>query len=270
MRERGLRPRTIQIVHNILNRAFNQAVKWRVMVSNPAQFADKPKQERREMQALAPDQAAKFLRAAREDRYFLYFSLALDTGARPSELLGLQWKDIDFEQCRITIQRTLEYPDYSNEFRFTEPKTPRSRRSITISQQNLNHLREHRRQQAETRLKAGSDWQAYDLVFCTREGKPLQARNILRRHMRPILKQAELPELNLYSLRHSCATLLLSAGVNPKIVSERLGHASIVLTLDTYSHVLPDMQQMAAEKLEKILFAEVGTLLAHQKEKAAS
>jgi integrase len=270
MRERGLRPRTIQIVHNILNRAFNQAVKWRVMVSNPAQFADKPKQERREMQALAPDQAAKFLRAAKEDRYFLYFSLALDTGARPSELLGLQWKDVDFEQCRITIQRMLEYPDYSNEFRFTEPKTPRSRRSITISQQNLNHLREHRRQQAETRLKAGSDWQAYDLVFCTREGKPLQTRNILRRHMRPILKQAELPELNLYSLRHSCATLLLSAGVNPKIVSERLGHASIVLTLDTYSHVLPDMQQTAADKLEKILFPEVGTLLAHQKEKAAS
>jgi len=240
------------------------------MVSNPAQFADKPKQERREMQALAPDQAAKFLQAAREDRYFPYFSLALDTGARPSELLRLQWKDIDFEQCRITIQRTLEYPDYSNEFRFTEPKTSRSRRSITISQLNLNHLREHRKQQAETRLKVGSDWQAYDLVFCTREGKPLQARNILRRHMRPILKQAELPELNLYSLRHSCATLLLSAGVNPKIVSERLGHASIVLTLDTYSHVLPNMQKMAAEELEKILFGEVSTLLAHQKEKAAS
>jgi integrase len=133
----------------------------------------------------------------------------------------------------------------------------------------LNYLREHRRQQAEARLKAGSDWQAYDLVFCTREGKPLQARNILRRHMRPILKRAELPILNLYSLRHTCATLLLSAGVNPKIVSERLGHASIVLTLDTYSHVLPDMQQTAADKLEKILFSETGTLLAHQKEKAA-
>lgn len=189
MRERGLRRRTIQIVHNILNRALNQAVRWRVMVSNPAQFADKPKQERREMQVLAPDQAVKFLQAAKQDRYFLYFSLAIDTGARPSELLGLQWKDIDFEQCRISIQRTLEYPDYSNEFRFTEPKTPRSRRSITISPLNLNYLREHRRQQAEARLKAGSDWQAYDPVFCTREGKPLQGRNILRRHMRPILKR---------------------------------------------------------------------------------
>jgi integrase len=164
----------------------------------------------------------------------------------------------------------LNTPDYSNEFRFIEPKTPRSRRSITISQANLNHLREHRRQQAEVRLKAGADWQPFDLVFSTREGKPLQARNIMRRHLKPILKRAELPEtLSLYSLRHSCATLLLSAGVNPKIVSERLGHASIVLTLDTYSHVLPDMQQTAADKLEKILFSETGTLLAHQKEKAA-
>jgi integrase len=269
MRERGLGPRTIQIVHNILNRAFNQAVKWRVMASNPAPLADRPKQERREMQALSPEQAARFLDAAKGDRYYLYFALALDTGSRPSELLALQWKDIDFEQGRITIQRSLEYPDYSNEFRFVEPKTPRSRRSITISKVNLNYLREHRRQQAEVRLKAGSGWQAYNLVFCTREGKPLQARNILRRHLRPILKRAELPVLNLYSLRHSCATLLLSAGVNPKIVSERLGHASIVLTLDTYRHVLPDMQQAAADKLEKILFSEAGTLLAHQKEKAA-
>lgn len=118
MRERGLGPRTIQIVHNILNRAFNQAVKWRVMVSNPAQFADRPKQVRREMQALGPEQAARFLETARDDRYFLYFALALDTGARPSEILALQWKDVDFEQGRVAIQRTLEYPDYSNEFKF--------------------------------------------------------------------------------------------------------------------------------------------------------
>jgi integrase len=263
-------PRTIQIVHNILNRAFSQAIRWRVMAFNPAQLADRPKQERKEMQALSPEEATKFLKFAREDRYYLYFALALETGARPSELLGLQWKDIDFDQGRVTIQRSLEYPDYSNEFRFVEPKTSRSRRSITVSQANLNLLREHRSVQNEKRLKKGADWQQHDLIFCTREGNPIQARNILRRHLRPILKKAELLEtLNLYSLRHSCATLLLSAGVNPKIVSERLGHASIVLTLDTYSHVLPDMQQAASDKLEMILFGEVGTPEAHQKEKAA-
>jgi integrase len=250
--------------------AFKQGVKWRVMATNPAQFADKPKQVRREMQFLAPEQAAAFIEAAKGDLYFVYFALALDTGARPSELLALQWKDIDFEQGHISIQRSLEYPDYSNEFQFVEPKTARSRRSIKISKQNLIHLREHRKAQGVIRLKKGAAWQAYDLVFATRDGKPTQARNILRRHLRPILKAAELPQtLNLYSLRHSCATLLLSAGVNPKIVSERLGHASIVLTLDTYSHVLPNMQQSAADELEKILFGEFGTLLAHQKGKAA-
>lgn len=268
--EKGLGARTIQIVHNILNRAFNQGVKWRVMASNPAQLADKPKQVRREMQFLSPEQAAKFMEAAQGDLYFLYFALALDTGARPSELLGLQWKDIDFAQGHISIQRALEYPDYSNEFQFIEPKTARSRRSIKISKQNLIYLREHRKAQGVVRLKKGAAWHPYDLVFATRDGKPTQARNILRRHLRPILKAAELPQtLNLYSLRHTCATLLLSAGVNPKIVSERLGHASIVLTLDTYSHVLPNMQQSAADELEKILFGNFGTPLAHQKEKAA-
>lgn len=274
--EKGLSPRTIQIVHNILNRAFNQAVKWRKMSSNPAQLVDRPKQQRREMQALSPEQATRFLEAAKYDHYFLYFTLALDTGARPSELLALQWKDVDFEQGRVTIQRTLEYVEGSGDFKFLEPKTPRSRRSITISQVNISHLREYKKRQAEVRLKAGAEWQQFDLIFCTREGKPLQIRNVLRRHLRPILRRAELAEtFNLYSLRHTCATLLLSAGVNPKIVSERLGHASIVLTLDTYSHVLPDMQQSAADKLDRILFSKVGatdrvgTSEAHQKEKAA-
>jgi integrase len=267
---KGLGSRTVQIVHNILNRAFKQGVKWRVMATNPAELADKPKQVRREMQFLAPEQANAFIEAAKGDLYFVYFALALDTGARPSELLGLQWKDIDFEQGHISIQRSLEYPDYSNEFQFVEPKTARSRRSIKMSQKCLVHLRAHRKAQGIIRLKKGAAWQDYDLVFATRDGKPTQARNILRRHLRPILKAAALPQtLNLYSLRHTCATLLLSAGVNPKIVSERLGHASIVLTLDTYSHVLPNMQQSAADELEKILFGNFGTPLAHQKEKAA-
>jgi integrase len=136
----------------------------------------------------------------------------------------------------------------------------RETRGASRSRWALNLIREHRGIQGEERPKKGADWQQHDLIFCTRDAKPIQARNILRRYLRPILEAAELPEmLNLYSLRRGCATLLLSAGTNPKIVSERLGHASIVLTLDTYSHVLPDMQQEASDKLEKILFGEVGT-----------
>lgn len=256
MATKGLSPRSIQIVHNILHSALKQAVKWRMLSRNPAEYVERPKQTRREMMAMSPEDAAKFLGAAQADRYYVFFSLGLDTGARPSELLALQWKDVDFEQGTVTIQRTLDYPESGGEFQFIEPKTPRSRRQIKISSTNVGNLREHRRIQSEQRLKVGPDWQNYDLVFSTSEGKPLQRRNILRRHLRPILKKAGLSEeLNLYSLRHSCATLLLSAGVNPKIVSERLGHASIVLTLDIYSHVLPSMQQTAADKLENLLFA---------------
>jgi integrase len=256
LRAKGLSPRTVQIVHNILNSALKQAVKWRILQQNPAQYVDRPKQVRKEMAALSPEEAMLFLAVAKEDTHFLYFSLAIDTGARPSELLALQWSDIDFVQKKVTIQRSLDYPDYGRAFQFIETKTSRSRRSITISETNIRHLREHKRSQAEQRLKAGDKWHPLNLVFCMPDGKPLQSRNILRRHLRPILKQAKLPEsLNLYSLRHSCATLLLSAGVNPKVVSERLGHASIVLTLDTYSHVLPSRQRDAADKMEMLLFA---------------
>jgi integrase len=257
MAVKGLSPRSIQIIHNILNSALKQAVKWRLLSRNPAQYVDRPKQVRREMMAFSPEEASRFLEAARHDTYYTFFSLALDTGARPSELLALQWKDIDLEQATVTIQRTLDYPEYGGVFQFIEPKTSRSRRQIRISSTNILNLREHRRIQSELRLKAGPNWHNFDLVFSTSEGKPIQRRNILRRHFKPILKKAGLSTtLNLYSLRHSCATLLLTAGVNPKIVSERLGHASIVLTLDTYSHVLPSMQQAAADKLENLLFAK--------------
>lgn len=138
---------------------------------------------------------------------------------------------------------------------FGEPKTSRSRRTLPLPMSLVSALIEHRRKQGESRLKKGADYQNNDLVFATSEGTPILLRNLVRRHFRPVITRAKLSEsFRLYDLRHSCATLLLSAGENPKVVSERLGHASIVLTLDTYSHVLPSMQQAATEKLEKILY----------------
>ena len=138
---------------------------------------------------------------------------------------------------------------------FGEPKTSRSRRTLPLPMSLVGALIEHRRKQGESRLKKGADYQNNDLVFATSEGTPILLRNLVRRHFRPVITRAKLSEsFRLYDLRHSCATLLLSAGENPKVVSERLGHASIVLTLDTYSHVLPSMQQAATEKLEKILY----------------
>jgi integrase len=170
---------------------------------------------------------------------------------RPEEYLGLNWSDIDFERGRVTVKRALVWRKKGGGWKFDEPKTPMSRRSIPLSAATLAALKLHKREQAEHMLKLSTD---YDLVFASELGTPLHWHNFRNRHFKKILESAGLPRtFRLYDLRHTCATLLLTAGENPKIVSERLGHASVVLTLDTYSHVLPNMQQSATEKLERLL-----------------
>jgi integrase len=269
LRDRKLSPRTIRYVHAVLRSALNQAVKWRLLPHNPAMFVDLPRLAKKEMHALSPEQAMQFLAAAAQDRYATLFAVALTTGMRPGEYLGLQWKDVDLERGTLTVRRTLVW-HYGNggKWSFEEPKTARSSRSIPLPPSVVDALKEHKRQQGEERLKAGwedveengclvrkSAYTDNDLVFATPTGDPVDMRNLVNRHFKPILKRAGLPKsVRLYDLRHSCATLLLAQGEHPKVVSERLGHASITLTLDTYSHVLPTMQQQAAERLESVLF----------------
>lgn len=251
----GLSARSVRYTHAVLSSALKQAVKWLMLAQNPAASVELPRATRKEMKALTPDEAGRFLKAAREDRLSTLFSLALTTGMRPEEYLALQWKDVDLEKRTVTVQRALIWNRKGGGWTFTAPKTARSRRSIPIPESVVRALVSHKRQQAETRLKAGAVYQNHDLVFATSEGTPIMPRNLLSRHFKPTLKRAKLPAtIRLYDLRHTCATLLLAANEHPKIVSERLGHASITLTLDTYSHVLPSMQQSATEKLENILF----------------
>jgi integrase len=251
----GLSARTVRYCHIVLSSALKQAVRWMMLSQNPASLVGLPKPILKEMQALSPKEAASFLKAAIEDRWSALFSLALATGMRPEEYLALQWKDVDLKKGVATVQRALAWHRKGGGFDFTAPKTAHSRRSIPLPASVVQALAAHKRQQAEERLKAGADYQNYDLVFAALEGTPLMIRNLVRRHFKPTLTRANLPaSIRLYDLRHSCATLLLSAGENPKVVSERLGHASVTLTLDVYSHVLPTMQEAASEKLEAILF----------------
>lgn len=165
----------------------------------------------------------------------------------------MKWQDIDFEKGRVHIQRAFSRT--KGGWSLEEPKTPQSKRSIPLPVSVTQDLTEYKRKQAREKLRA-KQYKDHDLVFAGKTGEPPDQRNIVNRHFKPILKKAKLPEIRLYDLRHTCATLLLAAGENPKIVSERLGHSSVTLTLDTYSHVLPDMQEKAASKLEKILFGE--------------
>ncbi len=259
--EKGLSARTVRFTHSVLSSAFKQAVQWRMLTTNPCAAVELPRKATKEMLSLTPNEAMRFLAEAGSDRWSALFIVALVTGLRPSEYLGLKWSDVDLERGQVTVQRSLIWRSFKRgDWYFGEPKTPRSKRRIPLPASVISALKEHRRQQMQERLQAGADYQNLDLVFATIEGQPLIRLNIVQKHFKPILKRAKLPEtLRLYDLRHTCATLLLAANENPKVVSERLGHSSITLTMDIYSHVLPEMQQGASEKLECLLFKKTGT-----------
>jgi integrase len=166
----------------------------------------------------------------------------------------LKWQDVNFAAGTITIQRTLTR--IKKEWKLTDPKTGKSRRTVPLPQPVMELLRAHKRKQAEQRLASDEPYLDHDLVFATGNGLPLDAQNVNFQYFKPLLKAGGLPpKVRLYDLRHTCATLLLAMGENPKVVSERLGHASVVLTLDVYSHVLPTMQQAATDRLNTLLFS---------------
>lgn len=174
---------------------------------------------------------------------------------RPQEYLGLKWSDVDLERGSATVRRAIVWKrEKGGGWSFAEPKTSRSRRTIPLPALTVKALLEHKRQQGIERLRLGCDWQDHGLVFPTSIGTPYTLSSLTNKWFKPALVKAELAGFNLYSLRHTHATLLLANGENAKVASERLGHSTVVLTLDTYSHVLPDMQQQAAERIENLLF----------------
>ena len=201
------------------------------------------------LQALTREEAARLL--AVPSKHACLIAFLLTTGARPSEALGLKWTDIDLDKATVTIQRTLQW-HATGGFYFAETKTKGSRRIVPLPTSLIEQLKAHRANQAEGLLKLGV---RTDLVFANSEGAPIMRKNLVRRHFKPALKAAKLPSnLSLYCLRHTCASLLLQAGTHPKVVAERLGHSSTMLTLDVYSHVAPGMQSEATDCIEKMLY----------------
>lgn len=251
--DQGLSARTVRYAHSVLHGALEQAVKWRKIAANPSKSVDLPRQARREMRALTPEEAGRFLQASSGTKWHALWVLLLTTGLRPGEALALKWGDLDGE--RLRVQRSLSR-GAKGAWRFHEPKSARGRRVVSLPASAKATLQAHRAQQNRARLQAGRQWLDHDLVFTSRHGEPLDYRVVVQRHFKPLAKIAELEDLRPYDLRHTCATLLLAAGENVKVVSERLGHASASITLDVYSHVLPDMQQLAAERMERVLFGQ--------------
>lgn len=245
----GLSARTVVRYHQVLHAALHQAVRWQLLVRNPADSVEPPKADRRELRATTPDEARAVMAAADATPVGAFVRLALLTGMRRGELLGLRWSDIHDGAAHVqqTAQRIR-----GKGIVFRQPKTRLSRRSVALSTEALALLRSHRVQQAEARLLAGPAYEDRDLVFATGLGTPLEPGNLRRTWLR-ITSAAGLPGLRIHDLRHAHATLMLGQGVHPKVVSERLGHASVNITLDTYSHVLPGLQAAAAEALDAVL-----------------
>jgi integrase len=257
MQTAGLSARVVKYTHAVLRSALQHAVKVNMLPRNEAQLVQLPKQTRKEMDVLNQREVAAFLDALQGERLATMFSFALATGCRPEEYLAIQWKDIDFEKGRAIIRRALITHRKGGGWHFSEPKTKQSRRTIPLPASTIRELRTHRIQQLEAKLKLGADWNDYDLVFASEVGTPLNPPNITRAFKKALGRAGIRTSIRLYDLRHTTATLLLQAGVNPKVVSERLGHSTIVLTLDVYSHVLPSMQQDATAQLERMIFKKV-------------
>ena len=249
MQDRGLSARTVQYTHAVLHRALKQAVRWHMIPRNVCEAVDVPQVSQGEIRPLNEDQARRLLRTASGERLEAFYVLAIHTGMRPGELLGLRWEDVTLGDAggTLRVSRALF------EGEFATPKTKRSRRRIKLSAGSASALEAHRRRQIEEQSRKAGLWQNHDLVFPSSVGTPLSHRNVAR-SFKALLKRAGLPSsIRLYDLRHTCATLLLSRNVHPKYVQELLGHASVTQTLDTYSHVVEGMDGGTAEAIEDAL-----------------
>lgn len=250
----GLSPRTVRYIHATLRRALGQAVRWGVVSRNVATLVDPPRLQRAELHPPTNAHVRKLLDTAREheDQLAPLWTVAVYSGCRLGEILGLQWPDVDLQGGRITIRRTL-VATRNLEPVYGEPKTRRSQRTVSLPPEAIEALQTQLAHQAERQAKSGVDYAEYNLVFATRIGTPFRARNV-QRDFKLALKRAGLEQsIRFHDLRHFAATLMLGAGVHPKVASERLGHSTVGITLDLYSHVVEGLDVDAAERMQRAI-----------------
>lgn len=240
-----LSPRTVRYTHSILHSALEQAVKWELINRNPAGHTVLPRPESTEVLTLTPEQAACFAASCERHEFGPIFLLAISTGLRPSEYLALRVKDIRFPDSMLTVDRTVER--HNGRWLFRETKRPRSRRTVSVPAETMERLETY----CQTHGKLNEPER---LLFETKRRTPIHERNLVQRVFKPLLKVVGLPNIRLYDLRHSFATLSLAAGLPVRWVSEQLGHASVAFTLEVYGHLLCDTRDQAASRLGRILF----------------
>jgi integrase len=240
---RPLSPKTVRYVHTTLRRALRDAVADGLVIRNAAAQARPPRARRVEMHTWTAEQVGTFLASVHGDRLYAAWLLLAVLGLRRGELLGLRWVDVDLATGRIAVRHTRVMVD--GKPAMAEPKTAKGRRSLALAPEVLQALRVHRAHQAAERLSWGAYYTESGLVITTEDGRPLHPETLSGLFVRQA-NRAGLPPIRLHDLRHSVASILLARDVHPKVVSELLGHATTALTLDTYSHVIPSLQQEAA------------------------
>ncbi|HXM18371.1 MAG TPA: site-specific integrase [Candidatus Tumulicola sp.] len=244
LERKGNSARNRQKVHIILSGALKQALAWNMIAVNPCKAVKPPKVERKEMHVLDESQSEQLLKAAKGDRLYALYVLAITTGLRQGELLGLKWKDLKLkdEQPTLTVCRTLDPIGLVAK----DTKTPWSRRTIDLNTLAASALRDHQKN-----MLAGGN-RASEWVFSNTEGNPYFRGNLVRQQFEPMLTKAELPRIRFHDLRHTAASLMIAKGVNIKVVSAILGHKDVVITLDRYGHILPSMQRQAVDAMDSL------------------
>jgi integrase len=268
---RGLSPRTIQYAHSILHSAFQHALGMELIKRNPAEFTLRPTKKKPRIICFNREESARFLEAAKADRYHVLWVVALTLGLRCEEFTALQFADVDFEKKTLRVERVVKFHKAVYEtdkegkkrktggggFYFGEPKSASAKRTLRLSDTQVELLRMQKTHVAEMKAAAGKGWHENNFFFPSADGTPMNRGNLQQRHFEKILKRAGLENsgITIHGLRHSFATLSLLAGVDVKTVSARLGHADVAFTLQTYAHVLEEMEEQAADKIEAIFFA---------------
>ncbi|HTE17939.1 MAG TPA: site-specific integrase, partial [Armatimonadota bacterium] len=240
--------------HRLLRAALQQAVKWQMLARNPADFVDPPRVARAEMQAVDERGAVGFLKAAEGTTVYLPMLVAVTTGMRRGEVLGLRWEDVDLKAGTLTVRQALGQSRAGLEFK--QPKTTKSRRVIELPALLVEALVRHKGEQAKEKLLMGAAYQSLGLLFAHPDGRPIQPDHLSKLFAK-LAKQAGSP-LRFNGLRHSHASQLLKQGESVKVVSERLGHADASTTLRVYSHVLPGMGRAAASRMDAALREAMG------------
>lgn len=242
---------TILKIHSILSAALEYALRLSVVSRNPATLAMPPQKPAMEMKILDEGQVSQLLITARGNRLEGLLQLTLSTGIREMELLGLKWTDLDWVKRTLKIERQLAR-EKNLKSQFVSPKTRAGKRTIVLGKSTIELLRAHYERQLEERKAAGEKWHEQGLIFTNRYGGPMDSRNLLR-DFKNLLSQSGLPEMRFHDLRHTAASLMLNRNVNPLAVSKRLGHARTSITLDTYGHLMPNLQEEVAEVIDELI-----------------